>query len=111
MTASNKRLLRILAAVPILLLIPLVAMQFTTEVDWDLFDFLVMGTLLSLTGLACELALRKIKETEHRLIVLGVIILLFLLIWGELATGYFRTNLQGSVALETTLLLPSVLSQ
>lgn len=110
MTASHKRLHRILAAVPILLLIPLVAMQFTAEVNWDLFDFLVMGTLLLFTGLACELALRTIKEVEHRLFVLGAILLLFLLIWGELATGYFRTQLQGSVSLEITLLMPSLIN-
>ncbi|HEY1022711.1 MAG TPA: hypothetical protein VGE06_10395 [Flavisolibacter sp.] len=111
MTAPNKRLRRILAAVPILLLIPLVAMQFTAEVNWDLRDFLVMGTLLSLTGLACELALRKIKETEHRLIALGGILLLSLLVWSELATSYFRTQLQGNLSLEITLLMPSLVNQ
>ncbi|HEV7330250.1 MAG TPA: hypothetical protein VGN63_04360 [Flavisolibacter sp.] len=108
MTAPNKRLTGIIAAVPLLLLIPLVAMQFTTEVNWDAFDFMVMGILLLVTGLSCELAMRKLKKTAYLLPVVGGILLLFLLIWGELATGYFRTNLQGTVSVETTLLLPSL---
>lgn len=111
MTAPNKRLLGIIATVPFLLLIPLVAMQFTTEVDWDAFDFAVMGTLLLVTGFGIELALRIIKEREHRLLAVGIILLLFILVWGELATGFFRTNLQGTVTVEKSLLLPSLLHQ
>src|SRR5688572_4342045 len=76
MTAPNKRLLGIIAAIPFLLLIPLVAMQFTTDVDWDAFDFAVMGALLLLTGFGIELALRIIKEWKHRLIAVGIILLL-----------------------------------
>lgn len=108
MTAPNKRLLYILAAVPLLLLIPLVAMQFTAEVRWDAFDFMVMGILLLFTGLASELALRKLKERKHQQVAVGIILLLFLLVWGELATGFFRANLKGNAATETTLLLPAL---
>ncbi len=111
MTAPNKRLLYILAAVPLLLLIPLVAMQFTAEVNWDAFDFIVMGILLLLTGLTCELALRTLKERTHQQIAVGIILLIFLLVWGELATGFFRANLKGNVATETTLLLPALAKQ
>lgn len=35
----------ILSAAAILLLIPLIAMQFTNEVDWNAFDFAIMGIL------------------------------------------------------------------
>jgi hypothetical protein len=94
-TSNNKRLIVILALVPLLLLVPLIAMQFTNEVNWDAFDFLIMGILLTATGLGCELALRKIKRPGYREIVVGIILLTFLLIWGELATGFFRRNLFG----------------
>jgi len=93
MTTQNKRLLAIITAIPLLLLVPLIAMQFTTEVNWDAFDFIVMGILLLVTGLCCELALRKIKKKEYRLIGVGIILMTFLLVWGELATGYFRSHL------------------
>jgi ABC-type cobalt transport system substrate-binding protein len=111
MTAQNKRLTCIIAAVPLLLLIPLIAMRFTTEVDWDGTDFFIMGMLLLVTGLSCELALRKLKTTKHRLLAVGVILLLFLLVWGELATGYFRSTLFTMSTVRTTLFQPSFLYQ
>jgi len=42
MRAISSRLSYILLAVPALLLIPLVAMQFTEGVNWGALDFLVM---------------------------------------------------------------------
>ena len=43
MIAENKRLLSIWSVCGGLLLLPLLAMQFTTEVNWNLTDFLVAG--------------------------------------------------------------------
>ncbi len=93
---KNKRLLLILAAVAILLLIPLIAMQFTTEVDWDLRDFLIMGVLLVGTGLTCELILRNVKSKTNRLLICGGVLLGFILIWAELAVGIFGSPFAGS---------------
>lgn len=96
MTFANKRLFGILLAAGLLLLLPLIAMQFTTEVDWSAFDFLVMGTLLLGTGLGCELVLRKVRKTEHRILLVVGVILVFLLVWAELAVGVFGTPFAGS---------------
>ncbi len=93
---QNKRLIGVLLTVPALLLIPLIAMQFTNEVDWKLFDFIVMGVLLTGTGLMCELVLRKVKNIEHRVAICGGILLVFFLIWAELAVGIFGTPFAGS---------------
>ena len=62
MITQNKRLIIILISIPFLLLIPLIAMQFTNQVNWSPLDFLVMGILLIGTGLMTELILRKIKK-------------------------------------------------
>jgi hypothetical protein len=43
---KNKRLIGILTVAAVLLLIPLLAMLFTNEVDWKLHDFVIMGILL-----------------------------------------------------------------
>lgn len=93
---KNKRLFKILLIVPLLLLIPLIAMQFTSEVNWSLFDFLIMGVLLVGLGLAFELVLRKVPKRENRIALFAIIIIVFLLIWAELAVGIFGTPFAGS---------------
>ncbi len=93
---KNKRLTLILATVVVLLLIPLIAMQFTTEVDWDLRDFIIMGVLLLGTGLLCELVLRNVKSSTNRLLICAGVLLACFLIWAELAVGIFGSPFAGS---------------
>lgn len=92
----NQRLVGILVVVGILLLLPLIAMQFTNEVKWDKFDFIVAGILLLGTGLAIELVLRTIRSTKNRILFCGVILLVLFLIWAELAVGIFGTPWAGN---------------
>ena len=96
MVTQNKRLIGIVLTVAFLLLIPLIAMQFTNEVDWNLLDFVIMGILLLGTGLMAELVIRKVRNTESRLVIIGLILLAFFLIWAELAVGIFGTPFAGS---------------
>lgn len=93
---KNKRLAIIVIAIAILLLLPLVAMQFTKEVNWTLFDFVIMAALLIGTGLIGELILRKAKNRKSRLVLCSAILFAFFLIWAELAVGLFGTPFAGS---------------
>lgn len=93
---KNKSLKIILTAVAILLLIPFIAMQFTDEVSWTIFDFIVMGVLLLSTGFLCELTIRKVTKIKHRIVLCIVILAAFLIIWAELAVGIFGTPFAGS---------------
>ncbi|WP_091430106.1 hypothetical protein [Flavobacterium degerlachei] len=95
MILHNKRLSIILLVVAIILLIPLIAMQFTNEVNWTLLDFVVAAVLLFSTGLMCELALRKIRKNKNRIVICIILFLTLLLIWAELAVGVFETALSG----------------
>lgn len=70
-----------------LLMIPLVAMQFTGEVNWSPFDFIVMGTLLFGTGLAYVLISRVSDSTAYRAAVAVSAVTGLLLIWVNLAVG------------------------
>jgi hypothetical protein len=79
-----------------LLMVPLVAMHFTSEVNWDLTDFIVGGILLYGTGLACELVLRKVHSTRKRILICAGILLALFLVWAELAIGIFGTPFAGS---------------
>ena len=79
----------------LLLMIPLIAMQLTDEVKWSLFDFIIMGAMLSITGLVGEAILKKVKKYKHRLILYIAIVMIFFLIWAELAVGIFGTPFAG----------------
>lgn len=96
MLTKNKRLAGIVLTAALLLLLPLVAMQFTTEVKWTLADFVVAGVLLFGTGLLCELVLRKVKKTRHRVLLCVVILAVLALVWAELAVGLFGTPFAGN---------------
>jgi peptidoglycan/LPS O-acetylase OafA/YrhL len=96
MIKGNKRLIIIVTIVAFLLLIPLVAMQFTTEVNWTLSDFIVAGVLLLGTGLLCELVMRKVPKMKHRIVICAVLLFLLFLVWAELAVGIFGSPIAGS---------------
>lgn len=96
MITRNYRLFGILFTVGLLLLIPLIAMQFTAEVNWTTFDFVVAGVLLLSTGLIIELVMRKVKTRNYRLGLLAIILIALFLIWAELAVGIFGTPFAGS---------------
>ena len=96
MITQKNRLHILLLSVALLLLIPFLAMQFTNQVDWSPFDFLVIGILLTCTGLTIELVLRKVSKYKHRLVLCGTLLILFFLAWAELAVGIFGTPFAGS---------------
>ena len=92
----QKSILRVAVVTLAILLIPLMAMQFSSDVVWDLFDFVVMGILLFGTGLALEAVRKKLTNRTHRVVVGIVIVGAFLLIWAELAVGLFGSPWAGS---------------
>ncbi|WZL89273.1 hypothetical protein VS868_00570 [Salinimicrobium sp. 3283s] len=93
---KTKRLTVILLAATFLLLLPLLGMQFSQEVNWDLFDFIVAAILLYGTGLIIELILRKVKDSQKRLIICAIILGVLFLVWAELAVGVFGSPFAGS---------------
>lgn len=93
---KNKRIIAIITISTLLLFIPLIAMHYTKEVNWGIFDFLIMSILLLTVGFSCELVLRKVKTLKNRIILFSIVLLLFLLIWAELAIGVFETFLAGN---------------
>lgn len=79
-----------------LLLLPLLAMQFTSEVNWSLFDFAVAAVLLFGTVTAIEFVLVKVRKPIYRLALCATVVVALVLIWLELAVGIFGTPLSGS---------------
>lgn len=95
-TSQNKRRIIILATTIGLLLIPLIAMSFSDNVNWKVFDFLVAGVLLISTGLTLDFILRKTKAIRYRILFGVALFLLLFLIWAELSVGIFGTPFAGS---------------
>jgi uncharacterized membrane protein len=85
----TKRLVWIALGTAAILAIPLVAMQFSDEVNWQPFDFAVMGTLLFGTGLVIDQILTKVKNKNHKLALAALLLIIFLYFWAELAVGVF----------------------
>src|SRR5688572_8446005 len=75
------------AVAALLLLLPLVAMQFTNEMDWDETDFIVFGAMLFGACGAFELAARMTGNNAYRAAVGVAVVAAFLLIWINLAVG------------------------
>jgi hypothetical protein len=84
---GNRLSLSLWGAAACLLLLPLLAMQFTEEVNWTLSDFVVFGGMLLAACGAYELATRVARNNAY-LAAAGVAIGTgFLLIWINLAVG------------------------
>ncbi|MGD9590555.1 MAG: hypothetical protein AB7Q37_11395 [Pyrinomonadaceae bacterium] len=96
LSTQNKRLIGILIAAAALLSVPLIAMRFTGEVNWGLFDFIVAGVLLFGAAVAIEIALRLVRGFWQRVAVCAGVLFFLLLIWAELAVGVIGTPLAGS---------------
>ena len=80
------------AVAALILLLPLVAMQFTDEVNWSMADFAFAGALLIGTGLAFELAVRKTGDTAYRAAVGVALVAAFILVWVNGAVGIIGTE-------------------
>ena len=79
-----------------LLLIPMATMLISDEINWSIFDFLVMGVLLFSFGISINLVLNNTKNSKIRITFFTILILIFSLIWIELAVGIFESPFAGS---------------
>jgi hypothetical protein len=92
---NYKKALIVVLLPMLLLIIPLLAMQFTEEVNWSGFDFVVAGALLLGTSWLCMFVFQKVKKVKHQIILCALILVMLVLLWAELAVGLFGTALAG----------------
>lgn len=94
-TGSNNLLsnniFRIAVVTVVILSIPLLAIQFSNEVNWSVEDFIIIGVLLFGMGLLYEVISKRLKNKNHRLAVGVAVLLLTMYIWAELAVGIFTS--------------------
>ena len=93
---DSKQLLRIVFVTALVLMVPLVAMQFTREVNWTASDFVIMGVMVFGTGLLLQFASNRIRSSKSRLLAIAAIAFVFLFVWAELAVGLVGSPFAGS---------------
>lgn len=77
------------AVIALILLAPLVAMQFTDEVRWTGFDFAVAaGLLIGAVG-GYQLAACFIQDPRWRVLLGGGLLLFVMIVWAQGAVGIF----------------------
>ena len=86
----------IMAGAVALLLMPFLAMQFTSDVNWTASDFAIASVMLLGTGLVCELVLRKVTRPRSRFLLCALVLAVLLVVWVELAVGLFGTPFAGN---------------
>lgn len=70
-----------------LLAVPFVAMQFTSEVQWDAADFIFAAVMFGTVGLLLELTVRLSPNGFHRGGVAAALAASFLIVWANAAVG------------------------
>lgn len=106
---KNRWSLAIWAMAGCLLLLPLVAMQFTDEVNWTGFDFLVFGAMLAVACGAYEVAARMSGNVAYRLGAGVAIVAGFLLVWVNLAVGIIEETTHPANAMFVGVLAVGIL--
>lgn len=71
----------------LVLMIPLIAMRFTSEVQWTGFDFAVAGAMLAALIGAAELAVRLSEDWLYRAGAAVAVVAAFLMVWAQGAVG------------------------
>lgn len=87
LTMREKAIFRVALITAAILALPLIAMQFTDEVDWNLADFAIGGALLFGAGITFELIASRCSDITYRIAVGVAVLASLLLIWAILAVG------------------------
>lgn len=93
---SKNQVLTVLVIVSTLLTIPLIAMQFTTEVQWELLDFVIAAAILISVGMFIAFVMNQPVLQKYRWFIISAVVLVFVLLWMELAVGLFGSPIAGS---------------
>lgn len=83
----RNQIMIIAVATASVLLIPLVAMQFTDSVRWGAVDFAAAAVLLVGAGVLLSIAMRTFPR--QRVVAGGVIVAGLVYVWAKLAVGIF----------------------
>ena len=67
-------------------------MQLTDKFNWSFFDFIIVGVMLSITGIAIGFVIKKIKNYKNRNVFIIIILMIFFLFGLNLELEYLGQN-------------------
>ena len=79
----------------VVLLFPVMGVIFF-ELDWSGFDFLFMTLLILSFSILINFILYYLSSSEFKFLIIFILVIIFILIWAELAVGIFGTPFAGS---------------
>ena len=91
-----KQVLKLILGLESILLVPMLVQLFLKAVQWSLFDYIVMGVLLLGLALGITLVYKMRTNKNIQRILLLVVLILFFILWAELAVGLFGSPLAGN---------------
>jgi hypothetical protein len=68
----------------------------SNQFNWSFFDFFIMGILILSLSFGIKQVFKKTKNIKYRILIIGTIVIVFLLVWAELAVGIFDTPFAGN---------------
>ena len=77
------------------LLVVFLASLLSDQVMWSIYDFLIGGGLIFVFATIEVILWNKLKS-QHKLFVVLFVLLVFLILWAEMAVGLFDSPLAGS---------------
>lgn len=96
LNSFQKSIAIIAIATVVLLLIPLIAMQFTNELIWEISDFIIAGGLLFGTGLTFLVLTKRKTSVSYRFAIFFALFTGLLLIWVNGAVGLIGSENQSA---------------
>ena len=91
--------------ISMLLLIPFLATLISDQVNWDVFDFLILGTILAALAIIYEIAINKSENTIYKVAVAIASIAMLLLFWVNGGVGIIGSEDQPANYLYGVVLL------
>ena len=79
----------------LLLFIPLIGIMIIDKFNWSLFDFIIMVFLLTFLSVGINYVINCTKNLKNKILYIGILLLMFLLIWVELSVGIFDSFIAG----------------
>ena len=77
-------------------MIPFIASQFNSEVNWAIQDYVIAGAILLGAGFLINVAFNRLKAVKHRTVIIIILFVLLLLLWAEMGVGIFGSPIAGS---------------